>query len=256
MNIAIVTGASSGLGNEFAKQIDKKNELDEIWVIARREDKLEELKREISTSVRVLPFDLTDAEDMDKLEKILAESKPNIKLLVNSAGFGKMGNYEQVSMADSTRIIELNCSSAVRMSLISIPYMTEGSSILQICSVAGFQPLPYLNLYAATKAFLLNYSRALRWELFPKKIHVTAVCPYWIKDTEFIRKARETKNSKAIKHFPLSSKAKTVAKWALFDSSLNLAVSTPSPVAFVQRIFSKFIPHFITMWIWSGLRKI
>lgn len=124
-----------------------------------------------------------------------------------------------------------------------------------ICT-AAFQPFPNLNVYAASKAFLYRYSRALRWELWGSGICVTAVCPYWIKDTEFISVAKETDRKKAIRHFPFASKASRVAAWALIDSRLGLAVSTPGPVCMVHRLAAKFLPADIMMAIWELIRRI
>ncbi|MCH3973440.1 MAG: SDR family NAD(P)-dependent oxidoreductase [Oscillospiraceae bacterium] len=257
MQIAIVTGASSGLGREFVHQISKTEKLDEIWVIARRENRLRDLASEVSgICVRPVPLDLTRQESLQELQELLERKKPDVRILVNAAGFGKMGNYDEISRKDCDGMIDLNCRAAVDMTVLTLPFMRAGARVLEICSTAGFQPLPGLGVYAASKAFLLRYSRALRWELFPRGIHITAVCPYWVKDTEFIPTARKTKNSKAVRHFPLASHAHSVVKLALWDSELDLAVSTPSPVSFVHRIAAKFIPHCAMIAIWELLRRL
>lgn len=257
MRIAVVTGASSGLGREFVRQISENEAVQEIWVIARRKSRLQELAAEIvGVRVRPIPLDLTVKDDIQILRELLEKEKPDVRILVNAAGFGKIGTYADISPKDCDGMIDLNCRAAVDITVISLPYMREGARILEICSTAGFQPLPGLGLYAASKAFLLRYSRALRWELFPRGIHTTAVCPYWIKDTEFIPTARETKNGRAVQHFPLASHAHSVVRLALWDSRLNLAVSTPSPVSFVHRIAAKFIPHCVMIAIWELLRRM
>ncbi|WP_404352420.1 SDR family NAD(P)-dependent oxidoreductase [Caproicibacterium sp. XB2] len=257
MQIAIVTGASSGLGREFVRQISETEPLDEIWVIARRETRLQQLAAEISSvQVRPVALDLTHQKSLQQLQALLQREKPDIRILVNAAGFGKMGSYADISRCDCDGMIDLNCRAAVDMTMLALPYMRKGARILEICSTAGFQPLPGLGVYAASKAFLLRYSRALRWELFPRGIHTTAVCPYWVKDTEFIPTARKTKDAKAVRHFPLASHAHSVVKLALWDSQLDLAVSTPSPVSFVHRLTAKFIPHCVMIAIWELLRRI
>ena len=129
-----------------------------------------------------------------------------------------------------------------------------GGRILEICSSAAFQPLPAFNVYAATKAFLLRYSRALRWEVAPRGIRVTAVCPGWIK-TEFISVAQDTKNGKTVRFFPFALRPETVARRALRDSHV-LAVTTCGLPALVQRVASKFLPHCLIMACWEGLRRI
>lgn len=255
-SIALVTGASSGLGAEFVRQLDRKKTLDEIWVIARRRQRLEALQNQVCTPLRILDWDLTDLHTVEMLSQLLATETPVIRILVNAAGFGKIGSYRDISLTDCNDMIHLNCRAAVDMIQLSIPYMAKGSRILTLCSTSAFQPFPYLNIYAATKAFLYRYSRALRVELLGTGIHVTAVCPYWIKDTEFIPIARRTANSSYIRGFPLASHRKRIVTLALSDSRLNLPVSTPGVICMIHRIVAKFIPHSVMMGMWAGLRRL
>ena len=165
MNIAIVTGASSGMGREFVLQLSDYIDVDEIWVIARRADALESLKAEVSVPVRPIVLDLCEESSFADIENLLIAEKPNIKLLVNAAGFGKFGAYHKVSLTDETRMIDLNCKAPVLMTRLCIPYMEQGSHILQLDSLSAFQPVPYITTYGATKAFILSYSRAMNREL-------------------------------------------------------------------------------------------
>lgn len=254
-NIAIITGASSGLGEEFIKQLQGE-ELDEIWAVARREERLNEIAGRSEIHVRPIPIDLTKEESIADLEKMLSHERPHVSLLINAAGFGKIGSYDKIDRAETDRMIDLNCRAAVDVTLITIPFMKEKDRILEICSTSAFQPFQHLNVYAASKAFLYRFSRALRIELRPKKINVTAVCPYWIKDTEFIPTAQETRDSKAIRGFPFSSRKQSVARLALNDSRLGLPVSTPGIMCTLHRIAAKFIPSFIMCWIWEGIRRL
>ncbi len=256
MQIAIITGASSGLGREFVNQICGKEKLDSIWVIARRENRLQEIAEKNPGLIRPIPLDLTNPESYSSLKAMLEEEKPDIRILVNAAGFGKMGNYAQINEQDNNDMIDLNCKALVSMTQLALPYMKSGSRILEICSSSAFQPLPSLNIYASTKAFVLSYSRALRWELFDRGIHVTAVCPYWIKDTEFIPVAKDTSNSSAIRHFPLALKARNVASHALWSSKYNFAVSTLGIMGFLQRIAAKIIPRELIIACWQLIRRI
>ncbi len=105
--------------------------------------------------------------------------KPEIKILINSAGIGKFGLWKDISLQDSINMIDLNCRGTVVLTQISIPFIMKGGNILEICSTAAFQPLPYFNIYAATKNFLYSYSCALHKELSCDNISVTAVCPYY-----------------------------------------------------------------------------
>lgn len=254
--IAVVTGASSGLGSEFIRQMDRKETLDEIWAVARRKDRLEALQEQVGTRLRVLPLDLTDRQSFRELSALLAEEKPNAAVLINAAGFGKIGSYQDVSLSDCDNMIDLNCRAAVDMTQVVLPYMTRGSRILEICSTAAFQPFQFLNVYAATKSFLYRYSRALRAELFPRGIKVTAVCPYWVRDTEFIATAKKTGDSSYIHGFPLSSRETSVVGMALRDSRIGLPVSTPGIVCTLHRIAAKFIPGELMMGIWELIRRL
>lgn len=257
MRIAVVTGASSGLGKEYIRQIgDKMSNLDEIWAIARRKDRLIEIQKKCPVPVRPIDMDLTCEENICRLESMLQKERPVISILINAAGFGKTGDYKSVDRKKSDEMIRLNCQAAVDVTMICLPYMKAKSRILEICSTAAFQPFQYLNVYAASKAFLYRYSRALAVELRSRKITVTAVCPYWIKDTEFIPIARQNSNDKTIRHFPLASHSKNVVSRSLSDNFLGLSVSTPGPVCLIHRIGAKFLPSGMMMGIWALIRRI
>lgn len=257
--IAIVTGASSGLGREFVSLLDEtwRGKIDAIWVIARRKENLEELKEETGLPVRVLALDLTKEEAISEIESLLQDEQPDVRLLINAAGFGKIGRYDEIPREQIDRMIDLNCRAAVDMTQICLPFMTEGAHIMEICSTAAFQPFQYLNVYAASKSFLYRYARALRFELLPRKIYVTAVCPYWIKNTEFIPTASQTDpTAREIRSFPLSMKVESIAVRALADTELGLAVSTPGPVCTLHRFFAKLIPNELLMWLFELIRRI
>lgn len=251
----MITGASSGLGREFVKQLGQKEDLDEIWAIARREDRLLALRELTGREIRPIAMDLTDGANVEKLEEMFKAEKPDIRVLVNAAGMGRIGKTTAIPEADNNAMIDLNCRAAVAVTTAAFPYLSKGSRVLEICSTAGFQPMAGLNVYAATKAFLQSYTKALHYELLLTGIHVTAVCPYWIKDTEFIPTARQVDRN-GFRHFPLASRSKTVVSWALFDSKLNLWVSTPGPICMAHRLVAKFIPHFIMVPFLDLLRRV
>lgn len=257
MGIAVVTGASSGLGREFVYQIaSKEKNISEIWVISRRKERLKDLIDRVGIPIKILPLDLIKTESINYFIDYLKAEKPQVDILINAAGFGKIGSYKDISRLDSDNMIDLNCRAAVDMTTAVLPYMKRKSRIIEICSTAAFQPFQYLNIYAASKAFLYRYSRALRIELLPRGIHVTAVCPYWIKDTEFISKAKQNGNGKKIRNFIFAGRAKNIASIALHDSKIGLPVSTPGPICFIHRIVAKFIPHEIMIWIWELIRRL
>lgn len=255
MKIAIVTGASSGLGKEFVRRIGLSEQLDEIWVVARRDEALRQLSFLTETPVTAFPLDLTKPEERMKLKEALQEKNPEVCWLISCAGIGKMGSYQQVREEDCREIIRLNCEASVEVTQMALPYMHAGANILETCSSSAFQPLPGLNVYAASKAFLLHYSRALRWELFSREINVTALCPYWMMDTEFIEKAKSG-DPEAIRHFPLAMTKGAVAKKALQDTRRGAAVSTPGLVSPLQRISAKLLPAGAAIAIWELLRRL
>lgn len=185
MNIAIVTGASSGMGREFARILDGEG-LEEIWAVGMGAEALSALKEELNTSVRIFDVDLTKG-GLEKVVQTVQEEKPNVRWLVNAAGFGKFGRYDEIPVEESTNMVRLNCECLVALTEHTLPFMTEGAKIAQFSSVAAFQPTPYENVYAATKAFVYSYARSLNMELKPRKILCTAVCPFWTNSAFFAR---------------------------------------------------------------------
>lgn len=254
MRIAVVTGASSGLGSEYVRRIAQKKNIDEIWAIARREDRLMKLRDDCPLPVRAIPMDLTLRENIKTLAGMFAAEKPDIAYLVCAAGFGKLGYTKDLTAEDNDGMIDLNCRAAVDVTAAALPYIKRGGRILEICSTAGNQPMPGINVYAATKAFLTSYTKALHHELFTSGIHVTAVCPYWIKDTEFIPVAKQSGN-KTFRHFPLASHRKNVVMLSLAASACNFWVSSPGIIALLHRFFAKFVPHFIMVPLIDLLRR-
>ena len=251
--VAIITGASSGLGREFARQLDARQVADELWLVARNEKALTDVAGELDTPSRAVAADLTSEADIANIRATLSAEDPRVTFLVNAAGFGKFGDWQTISDAAVDSMIDLNCRAAAALTAAVLPYMGRGSRVLEICSSAAFQPLPGFNVYAATKAFLLRYSRALRWEAAPRGIRVTAVCPGWIR-TDFMDVARDTKNGRTVRSFPFAQRPETVARRALRNSRL-LAVTTCGLPALVQRVASKFLPHCFIMACWEGLRR-
>ena len=197
-NIAIITGASSGMGKEFAVQVAQKYDFDEIWIVARRLENLEEIARSINETknfsiVRPVQIDLGSVDGVYELEKLLAqenekltkvESGIQIVLLINNAGFGTYGPFEETSVKAEMQMVELNCTSLTGICGIALPYMTKGSVIINTSSLAAFMPLGNFAVYAATKSYVLSFSTALAAELKDKGIKVHALCPGSV-STEF-----------------------------------------------------------------------
>lgn len=255
MNIAIVTGASSGLGAEYVRQLDTCECLNEIWVIARRQERLAALQQEVKTRLRPLAWDLTEQRSICQLASLLKKQKPNVRVLINGAGFGKIGSYSHITPEQCDQMINLNCRAAVALTQTVLPYMHRGARILEICSSSAFQPLPYMNVYSASKAFLYRYSRALGRELAGTGIRVTAVCPFWVRGTEFIGTAKSTADSRQVNNFAFSSRRENVVRRSLRDSRRGRAVSTPGFACTLHRILAKFVPGSLMMAVWNKIRR-
>ena len=254
-NIIVVTGASSGIGREFVVQLSKIENVDEIWVIARRTNRLEELKEKIETSIKCLSLDLTNEVDLKKYIEELEKEKPNIKVLVNAAGYGKIEHDENISTDIKLNMIDLNIKAVVTITDASLPYMKENSKIVNIASDAAFQPLPYINVYAATKSFVLYYSRALNQELKYRGIKVLAVCPFWTK-TEFFDRAIINKEKDVIINYTAMYETEKVVRKAIKDmNKKNKDISVYGVVNKMQWIGAKIFPHGLVMKIWMNSQK-
>lgn len=255
MNIAIVTGASSGMGREFVLQLSDYVQVDEIWAIARRTDALEALKQEVSVPVRAISLDLLQEASFTAFAAMLEEEKPNVKLLVNAAGFGKFGAYHKVSIEDDCRMIDLNCKALLVMTRLCIPYMEKGGHILQLDSLSAFQPVPYITTYGATKSFVLSYSRSMNQELKAKGIRVMAMNPGWVK-TEFFNHAFQTNGDGEVQFFNRLYEADEVVTTGLKDlyrSKKDYSIHG-LPVQ-LQVLGVKIMPHSIVMKIWLNQQK-
>lgn len=259
MKVVIITGASSGLGKEFVSLLDQQENIDQIWLVARRQDLMEEISRNLKHDCRIFSLDLCKEESFDVIEAALKEKEgTEISYLINSAGFGKIGNYKQVSIKTNTSMVDLNCRACLAITSIALSYMPNGGNIIQVASVAAFLPMEGMSVYSASKAFVYRYSNALRWELKGTKIKISTLCPFWIKDTEFIPVSKSDLNGEKtnVKNFAFASKAKTVAKRALKANKRGKAVITPGFVPTLIRFLCKVFPAFIVIPAWKLWRKL
>ena len=246
MKIAVVTGASSGMGKEFAYQIDRKyGKLDEIWLIARRKERLMELEKELHMPARVFAMDMTDDSVMKAFADCLKVYYPDIKLLVNCAGYGKIGRFDEIDIYEQTGMIDLNCKALTLFTGICLPYVSTHSRIINAASAAAFSPQPGFNVYAATKAYVLSFSRALNAELRSRKVTVTAICPGPV-DTEFF----DIAGSKGMK-LKCSDPAKVVTK-AIKDAALGNEISVYGVTMKVAEAAAKILPHKVVMKVFDN----
>jgi len=269
MDIAIITGASSGLGEQFLRKLVRQHgafgsvPFEQIWIVARRADRLNALKQELAPDrIRVFELDLTVPGAIDLLGEALATEKPNIGLLINCAGFGRTGLLEDQSPLDIRSMIALNCSVPAELTRVCLPYMIpvgdlcefqNGPRILNIASSAAFMPQPGFAAYAATKAFLVSFSRAMNAELRQHNIASTTVCPGPI-STEFLATATGETAPKfsgikalfvvkpeklAAKAITASRKGRAVLVYGLSQKAFHVAAKI-LPARFMMFLASKF----------------
>ena len=205
MNVIIITGASSGMGVEFALQLDDifRDNIDEIWLIARRKQALLEVAQYMEHTTRILDMDITNTASMERFKDLLVKEKPTIRMLVNGAGYGVMGKFNQLDMDEQLGMVDLNCKALTQFTYLCIPYMCPNSRIIQMASSAAFMPQPNFAVYAASKAYVYSFSRALNRELLTKQIYVTAVCPGPV-DTPFFDIAEKDGKTLAIKKLTMA----------------------------------------------------
>ena len=257
MKIAVVTGASSGMGRKFCEILDKEG-LDEIWGIGLSKEKLEDVKASLKTPFRYFDMDLTNDKNLNLYKNSLEDSKPEVVWLVNASGFGKFGRYDEIPVETGVNMIDLNCKALVYMTETTLPFMPRGARIVQIASVAGFQPIPYMAIYGATKAFVISYARAINQELKSKGVSVTCVCPYWTK-TAFFDRAKKT-NSKISKDvvtkYVVMYDPQKVMNKAFKDALKRKEMSIYGFVARSQVRLVKCMPTKLTMKVWMGQQKL
>lgn len=251
MKIAVITGASSGMGREFVRQIEASESFDEIWVIARRRERLLSLAEEMKTPVRAIALDLSRAESLDEYKALLETERPDVAVLVNGSGFGRFGAFTDIDLDTQLEMIDLNEKALVGMTYLTLPYMKEGGRIYQICSLSSFQPVPYIGVYGATKSFVLSFSRALGRELKGRGIRVLAVCPGWVR-TEFFDRAV---TDDTITYYNRYYNADQVVKRALRDMKRGKDVSVCGLPIRAQVLAVKLLPHRLVMAIWCKQQK-
>lgn len=252
MRIAVITGASSGMGREFVLRLAKEQPFDEIWVIARRLERLESLQELVpQVKIRPVAMDLTLPESLEEYKTLLAAENPDVAVLVNASGFGKFGAFEDIELLQQLNMIDLNDKAYVAMTYLTLPYMHEGGEIYQLDSLSAFQPVPYITVYGATKAFVLSFSRALNVELKARKIRCMAVCPGWVKTEFFDRAVRDD----TITYYNKFFTPEQVIDRAVRDMKKGRDVSVCGASIRAQVRLTKLLPHRLVMKIWCRQQK-
>ncbi len=247
MNVAVITGASSGLGMEYAKQVALLSDIEEIWLIARSTEKLNQLACSLpNKKTRPLTWDLQSEESFAEYRRLLEEEKPTVRLLINNAGFGKLGNIAELNPAEQAGMIELNCRALTVFTALTLPYMTQGSGILNVSSIASFAPTPRMTVYSATKAYVAAFSKGLREELRSHHINVLTVCPGPMA-TPFLETAKIIgAGSPAFEKLPYCQ-PKQVASRSLQRLLCKKGFYTNRFIYKLYRVLAKLLPHNIVM---------
>ena len=239
--IAIVTGATGDIGEEFVKSL--LSETDQVWAVGRSENKLSSLKEKYGDKIVPVRVDLSDRDDIFSFCEKIESEKPEIRYLVNNAGVAKMKPVSDFTLEEISDMLDINDKAATLICRACIPYMVKGSYILNVASASAFQPNPYIALYSASKAYLLSFTRSLNVE--NENITCTAVCPGWV-DTKMLPKQRDGKDIR----YPGMTPASKVVEVALKDCHKGKDVSVCSFYFRYMRFLSKVTPHSIAMKMW------
>lgn len=236
--VALVTGASAGLGIEFARQLSARGH--RLVLAARRKDRLDELAAKLGNA-RAVAIDLSEADSAERLMTDVAAAGEEIEILVNNAGFGLIGRFAELDSAPQRQMIDLNVGTLTDLCRAVAPGMIrrKSGSILNVASTAAFQPGPKMAVYFATKAFVLSLSEALHEELAPYGVRVTCLCPGPTR-TEFGEVAGFGGNAL---YDRVVMQAPEVVKAGLDGLDRNHAVVVPGVVNKVVAASTRFVPR-------------
>ncbi|MBO5212169.1 MAG: SDR family NAD(P)-dependent oxidoreductase [Clostridia bacterium] len=241
MKIAIVTGASSGIGVEFYKEIQKEP-LDEVWIIARREERLKDISEKFGVlPTKIIPMDITLQENVKEYIRLLKENDADIRFLINNAGFGVIGELADADFIQQGAMCDLNVRAMTQLTTASLGFMNKGACIINTCSISSFVPNARMTVYSASKAFVMSFTKSLRYELKKRKINVTALCPGPM-DTEFLAVAGIKKGvSKTFDKLPRCNPRKS-AIGAIKAAKKGRCVYTPKLFYKFYRVIAKILP--------------
>ena len=251
MSVAIITGASSGIGAEFARQLHKMVGVDEFWFIARREERMEALRDELGVKAKIISADLTKTEGIGKVRAALEEEKPEVGFLVNSSGFGNFGAFDEISEDETAQVIDLNVKALVLITRMVIPYMVKGGRIIELGSGSCFTPLPYFNIYSSSKVFVLHYTKSLNYEIKKYGLRATCFCPGWVQ-TDFLDKSMSNGNVHPKSMKPLLSCEKVV-RGCVKAAIKGKAMYVTNWYTKLQHILFKLLPDPILTRLWLSM---
>lgn len=230
---ALITGASSGIGRDIARELSKKGY--NLVIVARNIDKLNELKQELKTNVEVIQMDLSNANNCKKLY----EQVRDVDMLINNAGFGTFGEFIETDLDKELKLIDTNITAVHILTKLYLKDMKEKNSghILNVASIAGFMPGPLMAAYYSSKAYVVRLSEAIREELKKDKsnVKISILCPGPV-DTNF--------NNVADVKFNLTSlSSEYVAKYTVKKMLKNKFLIIPGMSVKLAHFFSKIVPN-------------
>ena len=252
MTVAIITGASSGIGAEFAKGYAGR--VDELWLVARRKERMIELGESLGVSYKVISADLSKREGIEILRAALESEKPDVRYLVNAAGFGDYGAFDEIDESRVEMMIDLNVKATVLITHMVIPYMSPGGRIIEMGSGSCFTPLPYFNIYSSGKVFVLHYTKSLNFEIKKYGLRATCFCPGWV-DTDFLPKSVAKKGvtkPKADAMKPLL-RCDDVVRRCIKASDKGRAMYVTNWYTKLQHLLFKIVPDPILTHMWLGM---
>jgi len=260
---ALITGASSGLGAEFARQLAP--DAHSLVLVARRLDRLDAMKEKLqglhrNLTVHVYGADIGSEDQRVALVNWLPSQNLKVDFLINNAGLGDRGPFESSDWNKVRSILDVNICALTHLIRLLLPSMTLGgrAAILNVSSVAGFLPLPNTAVYSATKAYVTTLSEALAIELRPRGITVTALCPGPI-STEFHAAARRPEDGDKASHAEtmpaLVVTPEEAVRAALVAVSRDRARVIPGPLLCVSVTLALLVPFFLTREVLRALRN-
>ena len=256
MSVAIITGASSGIGREFAFKLRDIAGVNEFWLIARSTDKMIKVAEELGDKCKckILSLDLSVKEGIEAYKSALTEEKPEISFLVNAAGFGTFGSFDTLPEKTVSDMIDLNVKATVLITHASVPYMKRGGRIIELGSGSCFTPLPHFNVYSSSKVFVLHYTKSLNYELKPYGVRATCFCPGWV-ETPFLPKSLDAKDAYVPKKMKPLLKVDKVVSGCVKASIRGKAMYVTNWYTKLQHLLFKILPDPILTKLWLGMLK-
>ena len=240
--VALVTGASSGIGLEFARLLAQRGS--NVLLVARSSERLEEIARELATSQSVETYvftaDLAQPEARERLLQFTRQRDLPVHLLVNNAGFGLLGKFHEIDWGDQAELLRLNVEALVQLTHMFLPDMLERGTggVINIGSMAGFTPGPLQSTYYASKAFVISFTEGLARELSGSGVTVTAVCPGPV-PSGFQKRAGFSESRRRI----AAVSASNVARIGLDGWARGRRVVIPGVVNKIIAVLLKFAPR-------------